>query len=458
VSFDTRETARPEEALPYVLDYSMTVIARGRTFFAPKLRQIAHFMTKQGLAVAGNLLYGLLCVRILPISDYAKFAVLFGYMGSLTVLLDIGVSSTLAPLIGEQIDNLPLIANYVASIRRLALWVYAVVAPVAMVCFVFLVRKQQWGTAVVVQMLAVLLAMAWFARVSASYGSVLILRRDRSFYYRIQIIGSLGSLGLLAVFWLLHRVNIYVGILLNVAQILFTAYSYYRRAQQLLGVKGKANAQQERAIVRLAMPNMPSSIFYATQGQFMLMLITVFGHNTSSVANIGALSRLFQIAVFFTQMNPILVEPFFAKLQEARLKRTYLLAVFLVTVCAAAYSGLAFLYPNLFLWVLGPKYQQLRFEVSLVILSSAIQYISGFMWVIHSARRFIYWWNNLSNIILTLILEAVAIWKFDLGTVRNVLYLNIAGPILTLLITIAVGVYGFKYGPQKLESTVHESA
>jgi hypothetical protein len=436
----------------------MTAIARATGFLAPKLRQVSHFLMKQGVAIGGNLLYGLLCLRILPIADYAKFAVLFGYMGSLTVLLDIGVSSTLAPLVGEQIENLPLIANYVASIRRLALWVYMVVAPLAMVCFVLLVHKQHWGTWVVAQMLIALLTTAWFARVSASYGSVLILRRDRSFYYRVQLIGSLGSLGLLVIFWLLHAVNVYVGILLNVAQIMFTAVSYYRRSQQLLKVKGHPSRQQERAIVRLAMPNMPSSIFYATQGQVILMLITVFGHSSSSVANIGALSRLSQIMVFFTQMNPILVEPFFAKLQESRLKRTYLLAVFLVTLCAAAYSGFAFLCPEPFLWVLGPKYHQLRFEVSLVILSSAIQYVSGFMWVIHSARRFIYWWNNLSNIILTLILEAVAIWKFDLSTVRSVLYLNIAGPILTLLITIAVGVYGFNYGPQKLESTVPESA
>ena len=436
----------------------MSIFARAESFLVPKLRQVAHFATKQGIAVAGNLLYGLLCVRVLPIADYAKFAVLFGYMGSLSMLLDVGIAGTLAPLVGEQISNLPLIANYVASIRQLILRIYAVMAPLAMAGFVLLVHRQHWGALVVVQMLAVLLVTAWFARVSSSYGAVLILRRDRSRYYRAQIIGSLGSLGLLLVFWLLHAMNLYVAILLNVAQIIFIAISYYWRARHLLGVKGHSSVGQRKAIVRLAMPNVPSSIFYATQGQVMLMLITIFGHNASSVANIGALARLGQIMVFASQMNPILVEPFFAKLQEARLKRTYLLAVALVASCGAAYSALAFLYPGIFLWILGPKYSQLRLEVSLVVLSSTIHYVGGFIWVIHTARRFVYWWIAVVNIALTLILEAVFIWKVDLSSVRNVLILNVAGAALTFLVILASGVYGFWHGPQKTEHSAEHSA
>jgi hypothetical protein len=97
------EIGRPtkEPANLYTLDSFMTALARANRFFAPKILQIAHFASKQGIAAIGNLLYGLLCVRTLPVADYAKFAVLFGYMGSLTVLLDVGVAGSLAPLVGE---------------------------------------------------------------------------------------------------------------------------------------------------------------------------------------------------------------------------------------------------------------------------------------------------------------------------------------------------------------------
>jgi hypothetical protein len=429
----------------------MSLISKGKAFLLPKLRQVGHFLMKQGLAMLGNMVYGLLCVRMLPVPDYAKFAVLFGYMGSLTVLLDIGFANTLAPLVGEQIDNLQLIANYVASLRRIALMLYLTVSPVAVVVFVLLVQKQHWGWVVVGQMVAVLLVSAWFARVSSSYSSVLILRRDRSYYYRAQMMGSLGSLGVLVVFWLFHAVTIYVCILLNIAQVLLIAILYYNRARVLLGVNGVPSKQQEKAVLRLALPNMPGFIFYAIQGQITLMLITVFGHGTSSVADVGALSRLSQILVLFTQMNPVLVEPFFAKLPVARLKSAYLAAVALVTGSSAVFTAVAFFFPGIFLWILGPKYQGLRVEVGLVILGSSIRFVSGFLWVIHSSRRFVYWWNNLANIVLTLAVQIFFVVRLDLSSVRNVLILNIASAMVALLVVLACGVYGFIFGPVKIE-------
>jgi hypothetical protein len=428
----------------------MNRLARAKSFFIPKLRQVFHFITKQGIAMAGNLLYGLLCVRILPVTEYAKFSVLFGFMASLTVLLDVGISGTLAPLVGEQINNLQLIANYVAAIRKLALRLYLVVAPLAAIVFVLLVHRQHWGVWVEAQMVLALLWTAWFARVSSSYGSVLILRRDRSRYYRTQIIGSLGSLTLLLIFWALHRMNIYVAILLNVAQTVYLAVSYFRRAKQLLGVNGNSSPAQEKAVMRLAMPNSASLVFYVIQGQLTLMLITVFGRNATSVANVGALGRLGQILVIFSQMNPILIEPFFAKLPAARVKRIYSLTLALALASAVLLSGLAFLFPGPLLWILGPKYSHLRFEAGLQILGSVIWYVTGLLWVINSARRFIYWWNSLANIILTLVMQAIYIWKFDVNTVQGVLILNVSTCAIALLVSMACGFYGFWRGPQKL--------
>jgi hypothetical protein len=435
---------------PHRLQGPSFQLKRLGSFLAPKLHQVGQFVMKQGVAMAGNLLYGLLCVRMLPKSEYAMFGVLFGFMGSLTVLLDIGVASTLAPLVGDQVSNLQLVANYIASIRRIALRMYLVVAPAAMIVFVLLVYRQHWGALVIAQMLLVLMVTAWFARVSSSYGSVLTVLRDRGAYYRVQMMGSLGSLALLLTFWAFHRVNVYVGILLNVAQVIFLAASYYRRARQLLGVQGTASQEQERAIVRLALPNAPSTIFYALQGQVTLMLITVLGHSTASIANISALGRLSQILVFLSQMNPILVEPFFSRLAASRLKRTYLLSATLAAVFATVFSALAFAFPQIFLWLLGPKYSQLHVEVGLVVMSSSIQFVAGFLWTIHSARRFVYWWNNIGIIVLTLAVQAGFVLKMDLSTVKNVLIMSVATSAANLVLAICCGVYGFLRGPQKM--------
>jgi hypothetical protein len=434
-----------------MIELAMANIRRTGAFLLPRFRQVGHFLLKQGPAMLGNMAYGLLCVRALPKTDYAMFAVLFGFMGSLTVLLDIGVSGTLAPLVGEQIDNLKLIADYLASLRRIMLRLYVIVAPIAVLVFIALLQKQHWGVWVVAQMSLALLVTAWCARLSSAYGAVLILRRDRNYYYRTQILGSIGSLTLLLAFWAMHAINVYVGILLNIGQVAFIAFSYFRRAHQLLAIKGVSSPQREKSIIRLALPNAPSTIFYSIQGQITLALITFFGHNVSSIANVGALTRLSSVIMVFTQMNSILVEPFFARLQAARLKRIYLLAVALVSVFAATISALAFLFPRVFLWPLGSKYSQLHLEVGLIVLSSSIQYVSGFLWVVHSSRRFVYWWNNFAIIILTVSVQAIFVWKVDLSTVRNVLILNIASALVSFIVIICCGIYGFVRGPQKIE-------
>ena len=431
----------------------MSQLESAKAFLLPKLRQVFHFLTKQGIAMIGNSIYGLLCVRMLPVPDYAKFAVLFGFMGSLTVLLDIGISGTLAPMVGEQIENLPLIANYVASIRRIALRMYLVVAPIAGLIFVFLVRKQHWSAWVIGQMVGALLVTAWFARVSASYGAVLLIRRDRARYYRAQIIGSVGSLTLLIVFWALHWINAYVGILLNMAQIGFLAATYFYRSKTLLGVKGKPSGEQQKGIIRLALPNIPSIVFYAVQGQITLMLITFFGRSVTSVASVGALSRLGQILTLLAQINPILVEPYFAKLAAPRLRRIYFFSSVAVITFAALFAAAAFLFPTEFLWILGPAYGKLYVEVGLVVLSSSIWYVVSFLWAVNSSRRFVYWWVTFTNIGLTLMVEIVYIWKFDLSTMRSVLILQVLTATINLLTNSASALYGFWRGPQKMHQS-----
>lgn len=416
----------------------------------PKFKQLAHFFTRQGLAVGANLLYGLLCVRALGVQEYAKFAVLFGFMGTLTFLLDAGVSNTLTPLVGERIQDLKLIADCVAAIRRVAFYSYLIVAPIAGVILTLIVQRQHWGATVVAEMIGVLLATAWFSRVNANYGLALVVLRDRNYYYRVQMMGAVGALALLGTSLALHRFNIYVGILLNVAQTIFMGTLNYRRVRKLLGTGGRALPHLQRAILRLAVPNLPNTLFYAVQGQITLTLIVIFGR-TTGVADIGALSRLSQIFVIFNQVNLILVEPFFAKLPVARLKQHYLLAIAAAASCCALFSGLAFSFPGIFLWLLGPKYYQLRAEAGLVILGGSCAYMYGFMWLIHTSRRFIYWWTTVANIALVVLVEIFFILQYDLSSVRNVLKMNIATGLASVLVTVACGVYGFWRGPRSIE-------
>lgn len=416
-------------------------------FALSKWRSIVEFLTSQGITMAGNLLYGFLCVRLLSISDYAKFAVVFGILGTLVLLMDIGFSGSLLPLVGERIDDRQLIADYVASLRQLAHWLYFVIAPVFVVVYPVFVRRQQWNWRVVAAMVVILLVASWCARVAGTYGSVLIVRRDRTVWYRAQMISSLGTLALLGIAWAVHWLNAFSAILINVSGIVFMAFVYFFRARQLLGVAGRSSKEKRKEVVHLALPNLPNVIFYALQGQISLLLIIVFGH-TTAVAGIGAVSRLGQIFTLVSQMNPLLIEPYFAKLPRVRLKRNYLVLLSIETAVCLFAVMMARLFPQIFLWVLGPKYSNLRFELLLFIAGSSASYLAGLLWAVNASRRFVYWWNSIIVITFTLSVQVMFVWKADLSTMRAVLFLNLIIALGGLSVNLGTAIYGLLRGPR----------
>lgn len=420
-----------------------------------KLHRVVEFLILQGITTAGNLLYGFLCIRLLPVTGYAKFAVVFGFLGSVTVLMDVGVTNTLAPLVGERVGDLQLIADYLASLRQVAHRLFVLVAPATALAFPLIVRKQQWSAPTVAAMVTIILFSAWFARVSATYGAVLILRRDRTRWYREQMVSSLGTLAVLMIFWQAHWLNEFSAILINVSGIVYLSQAYFFRARYLLAVRGHPTKGMRKEIVHLALPNSTSTIFYALYGQFALLLIIMFGR-TTAVASLGALTRLSQIFLLASQMNRLLIEPYFARLPRARLKSHYIVAIAAATTFGSALILLARFFPGILLWILGQKYSHLRHEVLLVIIAGSISYVSGVMWTIHSARRFVYWWNNLAFIAMTILIQSIFLWKTDLSTVSAVLMLSIATNAANQAVHIASGIYGFVRGPRELKDSGSE--
>ncbi len=398
------------------------------------------------------MLYGFLCIRLLPIGEYAKFVVVFSIQASLMILLDIGISGTLIPLVGERVDDKRLVADYLASLRQIAQWLFVIAAPITVVAYPLLVRNRHWDWRTVTAMVVIVLVSAWFARVGAAYGAVLILRRDRTRWYQAQMIASFGALALLGLFVLAHWLSAFAAILINVGRVIAVAAIYYARAQKLLGVRGVPSREKRAAAIQLSLPTVPGVIYYALGGQISVFLITYFGH-TSAVASVGALGRLGQIFALLTPINGILLEPYFARLPRQQLKSHYLMAIAAAGACGASLVLLARIFPGLFLWVLGPKYAGLQTEVVLVIVSGAIGLFGGVMATINGSRRFIYYSFVLTDNILTLIFQAIYIWRVDLSTVKAVLWFNIFTMIPTLATGAITAFYGFAHGGRKISES-----
>jgi O-antigen/teichoic acid export membrane protein len=373
------------------------------------------------------------------------------------VLTDVNFSSSLIPLIGERVDDRKLIADYVASLRQLSYWLFAAMSLVAVIAYPRLVKNRGWDWQTVWTMVAILLVACWFIRISAAYGAVLILLRDRPSWYRGQMISSLGTLALLGALWACGWLSGLAAIMLNVAGIIFVGIYYFLRGRRLLETSGQGSAGKRRAIVRLALPNVPQAVFYALQGQISLFLIAIFGH-TTAVASVGALSRLGQMFVIFMQMNPLLVAPYFSKLPRERVAKSYFTACLAAAAGCLGFSLIAWHFPQLFLWVLGPQYQGLHTEVLLVITAAGVACVSDLLWTIHAARRFVYWANNLVNILGILVVHILFIVRADLSSIRAVLWLSLASNIVTFSENAGTGIYGFVPRPPGGRRTCSEGA
>ena len=429
-------------------------IAIWKAFLVPKTHRVAEFLVWSGATMAGNLLYGFLCLRILSVPEYAKFVVVFAIQGSLVVLMDIGITGSLVPLVGDRIEDRQLIADLVASLRQLAHWLYAIVAALTIVVYPILVRNRHWSWQTVTFMVAVLLVSVWFARVGGAYGAVLILRRDRLRLYQIGMVSSYGTLALLLVFLAFHWLNAYTAILINVSGIIYGAIAVYARSRKLLGVAGVPSKQKRAAIIHFAMPSVPSILYFAMQGPLTVLLISFFGR-TQGVASVGALGRLGQVFGLFSGMYPMFVEPYFARLPREKLKRYYLGAVAAAAGFGLFTIALARIFPEAFLWILGPKYTGLRFEVFLVMISSSMGMVGGIISNINCARRFVYHWDNITRNLTTLAVQVIFIWKVDLSSVRNVLWFGIASLLPSLIMQTVVAIYGITRGPRRFEGLDH---
>ena len=416
-----------------------------------KFRHLGEFFIAQTIVQALTLTSGFLFVRLLSLQDYAQYSVVYGAMSSASVLTDIGISGTLVSLVGVRVANFQLIADYVQTIRRLRRMLFIALAPVTAIAFPVVIAKQHWSSSVVMEMLLCLLTGVWFNAVSSSYGAALILRGDRKCYYKVQAVGAITRLLLLTILSLTHYLNAVTGVGTGVLLSIFVGTRFYLRSRALLSVRGTTNSQLTRQVIHLALPNVPTAVFYALQGQLSVFLITIFGHS-NGIAGVGALSRLGQLFIFFSQMNPLLIEPYFAKLPADKFKSNYLIALAIgVTIIVFAIT-VSLLWPQLLLCLLGGKYRDLKQEVVWTVAGSAVSYVSGVLWIIHLAKRFVFWWTSGLTIVTTIAIQVAFALKSDLSTVKGVVLLGFTTSLAAIVVNILAGLTGIVKGPRTLGS------
>ncbi len=356
--------------------------------------------------------------------------------------MDLGYASTIIPLVGERVFDRALVGRYVRgakSLRNRAFWV---IAPFASIAFLIVTHRQRWAWPIQIVLLASIL-VALYSNGTVAYSSVpLILYRRLRDYYLPQTITGICRLGIYLTLGILGGLNSWIAAGCSAFNVAVNGYLLGKKSSSSIEWPEEDDPVIRKEITRYVLPATPAILIGAFHGQIALLLISIFG-NTAGIAQVAALSRIGQIFNVLMTFNVVIIEPYMARLQRGHLRITYLRLIAVAIIGGAFMVLLAFLEPEIFLWVLGPKYANLRDLIGWVILTACINYVAGLIWIMNRSRKWLFWRGTIAEIALLLAIQVGFVAIFGVRTTRNAVMLNFASSFCYVIAHSYVAIHGF---------------
>jgi O-antigen/teichoic acid export membrane protein len=406
------------------------------------------FLIGQGSVQALNLITGFFLLRWMSVEAYAQYSVAFSFQSTLGLLVDLGFSGSIIALVGERGADSEVIGRYIRSAKHFRTRLFIIMIPLGAVAFPLFTAKHNWPLATQALLFISIGIALYFQGWISFYSTPLLITQRVNQYYRPQILTAAGRNITCFILHLASALSSWAAAWVNAAVIAVNSLLYRKESKHLIAEPVGIDSQSNREMLRYLSPLIPGIIFTAFQGQISILLITWFGQ-TRTVAEVAALGRLGQLFLLLGAFNAVIISPYIAKVARDHLARRYLQIIGTATVISIALCLAAFLFPDPLLWILGPKYQNLRTEVSWLVAVSCLNYVGGVMWTMHSSRKWIYWWGTVAYISLLLVTQIICVSVMNLSTTLNVIYFSLITSSVVMLIHIATGAYGFIYGPPK---------
>lgn len=411
------------------------------------LATVSSFFLGQGALQAVNAVVGLFLVRTLTIEAYAQFGLAFGFQSTAANLMDLGFASTIIPLVGDRLNDRNLVGKYVRAAIRLRLRAFFLLAPFTVAAFVALAHAHQWSARLqILLVIPVLLALYSSGNVSC-YSAPFFLYRRLTEFYAPQTWSGLVRLAAYVLLEFVGGLNAWTAAALSALNTTFISRVLAKKCRNNIGFVKTDTRSAEREIVHYVMPAMPALIFGALQSQISLFLISIFGQ-TTSIAQVAALSRIAQLFVVLQVFNMVVVEPYIARLGRHHLLNVYIRLMTVASICCVSVAFLAFKFPEPILWILGSKYEELRSAVGWLVLSSCIGYLANLAWVMNRARRWVFWSGTILEIVLLVVAQSGFIVFVGIRTTLNAVLFTLVSSVCFLIAHAYNAIYGFWRGPR----------
>jgi O-antigen/teichoic acid export membrane protein len=423
---------------PVLSEASAPVIRRA----LHRARVVGSFAFVQAIVQLVSFVSGILMIRYLDQREYAYFTIANTMQGTLNVLADIGISIGLVSIGGrvwQDRNRFGQLVNTALGLRR-RLGLFATLAVVPILYFM-LVKNGASVSYTALLIVVVLLGLA----VQLSIGVLSVVPRLRSDIGRIQTIDLTGAvarlIGLIVLMYL--YLNGAVALAIGSATLLLQYWMLRSYVNGVIDPKAAENVEDRVAMKRFIRSQAANAIFFCLQGQITVFLISFFGRNVGSVAEVGALGRLAMVFAVLSHLLANVFAPAFARCQTLpKLRWQYAAIVGAVACFSLLIVGAAALFPRQFLFVLGNKYAHLERELLLMVGGAVISAMASTLWSLNSAKAWIV--GSWLYIPLTLATQLALIPSTNFSSVSGVLTFNLVSMIPNLLLNLALSYRGFR--------------
>jgi hypothetical protein len=381
---------------------------------------------------------GLLFIHTLSTDAFAIYTVATSVLLTFSFATDLGSSSALLHFFHQsQLGKEPY-ANMVSAVLSLRRRMFLAGSPIAVGVLAVWGRSEGLTPTTIALISALVVTTVWVQVQGTT--RIVILRLEGAYArsYRAEVLAALARLG---------AAMVLIGIGFQdpvsalatavVAACVLTWVAHEGRRPRLVAPV----AALQRKVIRYLAPSLPSAVYYAVQGQFVIWCATWFG-DLSLVANIGALGRLSLIVGAFGGLSSVVFLPRLVQIADERLfvRRLMQFGAILTLV-----GGVLFLAsvaaPAAFLWLLGASYESLVRELPLVVLASSLGLLGGYLGAVANARS----WNRLQPAALLLMMAAqvMMIAWLPLDTTMGVAWFGVGSAlagVVAQLIIVTLGL------------------
>jgi hypothetical protein len=274
------------------------------------------------------------------------------------------------------------------------------------------------------------------------FSAPLIIHRKLQKYYTPQTISSCFRLVAYALLNAAGQLNSWTAAGLGALNVTVNGLLLGREARKDIEWPEGKVPEQEREIKKYILPALPAILLGAFHGQIALFLISVFG-SAVNIAQVAALGRIGQLFAVMMGLNVVLIEPYVARLPKQRLATTYVKLIAVALAGSALVVVAAFSFPEVFLWIIGPKYSQLRRFIGWVVLTACINYVAGLIWIMNRSRKWLFWKGSILEISILAVVQILYVATVGVDSTGKAVFFNFASSFCYVVAHVYVASIGF---------------